>query len=75
MLFSLLLLYLLLSVWYLLIIVDPTYFPSRSADIYLRQDGEVKVIGSFGILHPEVLEKFDLNFPTSAMEFDLEPFL
>ncbi|KAF9965512.1 phenylalanine--tRNA ligase subunit beta [Mortierella alpina] len=54
---------------------NPTYFPSRSADIYLRQKGETKVIGSFGILHPEVLEKYGLNFPTSAMEFDLEPFL
>ncbi|KAG0376804.1 phenylalanine--tRNA ligase subunit beta [Mortierella sp. AD032] len=54
---------------------NPTYFPSRSADIYLRQKGETQVIGSFGILHPEVLEKFGLNFPTSAMEFDLEPFL
>ncbi|KAF9995066.1 phenylalanine--tRNA ligase subunit beta, partial [Entomortierella chlamydospora] len=54
---------------------NPTYFPSRSADIYLRQKGETKVIGSFGILHPEVLEKFGINFPTSALEFDLEPFL
>ncbi|KAF9584696.1 phenylalanine--tRNA ligase subunit beta [Lunasporangiospora selenospora] len=54
---------------------NPTYFPSRSADIYLRQKGETKVIGSFGILHPEVLEKFGFNFPTSALEFDLEPFL
>jgi phenylalanyl-tRNA synthetase beta chain len=52
-----------------------TYFPSRCADIYLRQKGETRVIGSFGILHPEVLEKFGINFPTSAMEFDLEPFL
>ncbi|KAF9437044.1 phenylalanine--tRNA ligase subunit beta [Entomortierella beljakovae] len=54
---------------------NPTYFPSRSADIYLRQKGETKVIGSFGILHPEVLEKFGINFPTSALEFDIEPFL
>ncbi|KAK3829379.1 MAG: beta subunit of phenylalanyl-tRNA synthetase [Benniella sp.] len=54
---------------------NPTYFPSRCADIYLRQKGETRVIGSFGILHPEVLEKFGINFPTSAMEFDLEPFL
>lgn len=61
--------------FFVLLSLDPTYFPSRSADIYLRQKGETKVIGSFGILHPEVLEKYGLNFPTSAMEFDLEPFL
>ncbi|KAF9911782.1 phenylalanine--tRNA ligase subunit beta [Lobosporangium transversale] len=54
---------------------NPTYFPSRCADIYLRQKGETKVIGTLGILHPEVLEKFGFNFPTSAFEFELEHFL
>ncbi|KAG0243886.1 phenylalanine--tRNA ligase subunit beta [Actinomortierella wolfii] len=54
---------------------NPTYFPSRAADIYLRQNGEVKVIGTFGILHPEVLEKFGIPFVTSAFEFELEHFL
>lgn len=32
-------------------------------------------IGSLGILHPSVLQAFELDFPCSAMEFDLEPFL
>ncbi|EAU84893.2 phenylalanyl-tRNA synthetase subunit beta [Coprinopsis cinerea okayama7 len=31
-------------------------------------------IGSLGILHPSVLEKFEINFPCSALEFSLEPF-
>ncbi|KAF6762344.1 phenylalanyl-tRNA synthetase subunit beta [Ephemerocybe angulata] len=31
-------------------------------------------IGSLGILHPTVLEKFEINFPCSALEFTLEPF-
>lgn len=31
-------------------------------------------IGSLGILHPSVLEKFDIGFPCSALEFTLEPF-
>ncbi|KZT42883.1 phenylalanyl-tRNA synthetase [Sistotremastrum suecicum HHB10207 ss-3] len=31
-------------------------------------------IGSLGILHPSVLEKFDIIFPCSALEFSLEPF-
>lgn len=32
-------------------------------------------IGSLGILHPSVLAAFELDYPCSAMEFDLEPFL
>lgn len=32
------------------------------------------VIGSLGILHPSVLEKFEIGFPCSALEFTLEPF-
>ncbi|KAH9482375.1 Phenylalanine--tRNA ligase beta subunit [Psilocybe cubensis] len=31
-------------------------------------------IGSLGILHPTVLEKFEIGFPCSALEFTLEPF-
>ncbi|KAJ7068401.1 hypothetical protein C8F01DRAFT_1336035 [Mycena amicta] len=31
-------------------------------------------IGSLGILHPSVLEKFDIGYPCSALEFTLEPF-
>ena len=31
-------------------------------------------IGSLGILHPSVLEKFEIGFPCSALEFTLEPF-
>ncbi|KAG8852372.1 phenylalanine--tRNA ligase subunit beta [Tulasnella sp. 330] len=32
-------------------------------------------IGVIGILHPSVLEKFEINFPCSALEFTLEPFM
>ncbi|KAF9076757.1 phenylalanyl-tRNA synthetase subunit beta [Rhodocollybia butyracea] len=32
------------------------------------------VIGSLGILHPSVLEKFDIQYPCSAVEFTLDPF-
>jgi len=31
-------------------------------------------IGSLGILHPNVLEKFEIGFPCSALEMTLEPF-
>lgn len=31
-------------------------------------------VGAFGIVHPEVLEKFDVPYPVSALELNLEPF-
>ena len=31
-------------------------------------------IGSVGILHPSVLEKFEIQYPCSALEITLEPF-
>ncbi|KAK9762698.1 phenylalanine--tRNA ligase subunit beta [Basidiobolus ranarum] len=55
---------------------NPTFFPGRSADIYYRPaKGEASVIGAFGVLHPEVLGKFEIPFPCSALEFSVEPFL
>lgn len=48
----------------------PSYFPGRQASIQARgQD-----IGQFGIVHPEVLEGFDIPYPVSALEINLEPF-
>ncbi|KAJ4481665.1 phenylalanyl-tRNA synthetase subunit beta [Lentinula edodes] len=32
------------------------------------------VLGTLGILHPSVLEKFDIQYPCSAVEFTLDPF-
>ncbi|KAJ3989672.1 phenylalanyl-tRNA synthetase subunit beta [Lentinula detonsa] len=32
------------------------------------------VLGTMGILHPSVLEKFDIQYPCSAVEFTLDPF-
>lgn len=35
------------------------------------------VVGTFGVVHPQALvkEKFDIDFPCSAMEINLEPFV
>ncbi|DBA04062.1 TPA: hypothetical protein N0F65_009409 [Lagenidium giganteum] len=53
---------------------DKTYFPGRCADIVLkRADGSSLKLGSYGVLHPEVLENFDLLYPCSVVEMDLEP--
>jgi phenylalanyl-tRNA synthetase beta chain len=55
---------------------EPTFFPGRSAIVkYRASDGNVVQIGSFGILHPEVLAHFEINYPGSAVEINLEPFL
>ncbi|KAI8069436.1 beta subunit of phenylalanyl-tRNA synthetase [Gongronella butleri] len=60
---------------------NPTFFPGRSADIHLRyfdQDAnETKeaIIGAFGVLHPTVLANFEIPYPTTALEFNLEPFV
>ncbi|TDL29428.1 phenylalanyl-tRNA synthetase [Rickenella mellea] len=68
---------------------DPTFFPGRAATIYYRSapnnttlTSKIKSalvshdveIGVLGVLHPSVLEKFEIGFPCSALEFTLEPF-
>lgn len=50
---------------------DPTFFPQRCAEIVCY--GET--IGKMGVLHPDVLSKFELNIPCSAMEINIEPFV
>lgn len=41
--------------------LDPTFYPGHAAAIHVRIGGKEHVIGVFGILHPTVLEKFDLR--------------
>lgn len=42
----------------------------------LQAHGERDVeIGQLGILHPSVLQAYELDYPCSSVEFDLEPFL
>ena len=50
------------------------YFQGRAAQILLTKPGtEGKIrLGSFGILHPGVLSSFDIKYPCSVMELDLE---
>ena len=65
-------------------LLDPMYFPGRAAEIFYRpappkgaKVSTVKadvVIGILGILHPTVLEKFEIGFPCSSLEFTIEPF-
>ncbi|XP_070561623.1 phenylalanine--tRNA ligase beta subunit-like [Ptychodera flava] len=50
---------------------DSTFFPGRCGEIVVYG----KVIGKLGVLHPDVITKFELAMPCSALEFNLEPFL
>lgn len=54
---------------------DPTYFPGHAASVHMRFAGKESVIGAFGIIHPTVLEKFELKYPVSTLELNIEPFL
>ena len=53
---------------FFLFIVDATFFPLRCAEIIVRD----KSVGKFGILHPDVIAKFELNLPCSALELSIE---
>lgn len=47
---------------------DPRFFPSRGVAISLNG----KKIGSMGVLHPEVLNNFELKYPVCALELDFD---
>ena len=56
------------------------YFNGRQADVFLQAStsssspsSEAR-IGKFGVIHPEVLSNFDIPFPVSALELNIEPF-
>lgn len=40
---------------------EPTFFEGYAAAIYLRLGGKARRIGELGVLHPTVLEKFELK--------------
>ncbi|KAF2729629.1 phenylalanyl-tRNA synthetase beta chain [Polyplosphaeria fusca] len=54
---------------------DPTFLSGHSAAIKLNIGGKNHTIGIFGILHPSVLQKFELQYPVSTLEINLEVFL
>ncbi|KAJ3054202.1 hypothetical protein HK097_002425 [Rhizophlyctis rosea] len=50
---------------------NETFFPGRRADVYYKNQN----IGTFGIVHPSVLEKYEIGYPCTALELNIEPFL
>lgn len=57
---------------------DPLFFNGMGAEVILQTvDTETskmteKKIGIFGVVHPHVLEKFEVNYPCSVLEINLE---
>ena len=47
-----------------------TFFPGRHAAVFAKGQR----VGEFGVVHPDVLAAFDIQYPVSALELDLEPF-
>ncbi|ETV95539.1 phenylalanine-tRNA ligase, beta subunit [Aphanomyces invadans] len=52
---------------------NPTFFEGRCADIVWHRDGGKIKLGTFGVLHPEVLNNYELLYPASVVEMDIEP--
>ncbi|MBN3286527.1 SYFB ligase, partial [Polyodon spathula] len=50
---------------------DSTFFPGRCAEVFANGQS----IGRLGVLHPDVISKFELTMPCSALDIDIEPFL
>eukprot|EP00475_Leptophrys_vorax_P041104 TRINITY_DN7727_c0_g1_i1.p1 TRINITY_DN7727_c0_g1~~TRINITY_DN7727_c0_g1_i1.p1 ORF type:complete len:348 (-),score=25.23 TRINITY_DN7727_c0_g1_i1:105-1040(-) len=50
---------------------SPQFFSGRQASILFKG----VAVGTFGVVHPEVLARFDIPDPCSAVEINLEPFL
>jgi phenylalanyl-tRNA synthetase beta chain len=54
----------------------PSYFPGRGAQVVLEKaDGSKVVVGSLGVLHPKVLAAFELAYPVSVLEINIEHFV
>lgn len=49
---------------------DATFFDGRHAKVYAKG----QEVGGFGVIHPEVLQHFDISYPVSALELNIEPF-
>jgi phenylalanyl-tRNA synthetase beta chain len=64
---------------------NPSYFPGRGANLILERapqgwtggsDGVERIVaGSFGVLHPKVLQAFELGYPVSVVEINIEHFI
>lgn len=57
--------------YYLQAADDPVYFPQRCAEVVANG----QVIGMMGVLHPDVITKFEVTHPVACLEINIEPFV
>jgi len=46
---------------------DPLFFPGRRVEVFVSD----KKIGGFGVIHPEVLHKYEIQHPCTALEMEI----
>jgi len=53
---------------------DEAFFPGQRADVYLRRESKKKEkkVGVFGLVHPTVLERYQIPFPVVLLELRLQ---
>lgn len=51
---------------------DKLFFPGFAADVVLQTGSTEQVVGSFGVVHPNVLSNFGITYPTSVLELNVE---
>lgn len=60
---------------------DNLFFPGMGADVVLRKlnsDGSTEtetVLGCLGVVHPDVLAHYEISYPCTVVELDIEPLL
>lgn len=54
---------------------DPAFFPGRAMEVVLRRGASEVVIGQLGVLHPRTLKAYEIPFPCSYCEINIQPFV
>ncbi len=56
---------------------EPCFFPGMGAKIVLQfDDGRVnKDVGIIGVMHPQVLSNYDISYPCTITELDIDALL
>jgi len=54
---------------------DSAFFPGRAMDVVLKRKGGEVVIGHLGVLHPNTLKAYEIPFPCSYCEINIQPFV
>uniref|UniRef100_A0A8C3URX7 Phenylalanine--tRNA ligase beta subunit n=1 Tax=Catharus ustulatus TaxID=91951 RepID=A0A8C3URX7_CATUS len=47
------------------------FFPGRCAEVFVKGQS----VGKLGVVHPDVITKFELTMPCSVLEINIEPFV